>query len=46
MRKMIEETITLTEVNMKDFRKDRNERMQKKREAAEAKFRKEILKQE
>jgi len=45
MKKMLEETIHLTEVNMKEFRKDRNARMAQKREKMERKFRMEIAKQ-
>ena len=45
MRKMLEETITLTEKNMRDYNKERYERMKEKREAMEKRFKKEMEKQ-
>lgn len=45
MRKMIEESVRLTKLNMQDYRAGRNEIMKKKRERMERRFKKEILKQ-
>ena len=44
MRKMLNETINLTEKNMRDFNNERYERMKEKREAMERRFRKELEK--
>ena len=44
MRKMLEETIELTDLNMKEFRRERYERMKEKRLKMEQRFKKEIRK--
>ena len=46
MRKMIEETVRLTELNMQDYRADRDEKMRLRREKIELKFKKEVEKQQ
>ena len=46
MRKMLEETIELTDLNMKEFRREGYERMKEKRLKMEQRFKKEMRKQE
>ena len=45
MRKMIEETVSLTNLNMKSFHKERNEKMRLKRQRLERKFKRELKRQ-